>query len=514
MYKDIPARIGQLIFFISTGVEILPSIEKSKFSRPLQKNRIKKLIYFLFNEGLLKTYRKVQSRKFQSSAEKLQVPIIAWRTLQCRHQSIIGLGLNFIENNSYVFFHQNFVIKVPSSIVQELIEYLKNLFYKDKKFRSCVTKINPFSDLTPSIHIADYIAHRWKIEYPELKHDTPELTIITRQKNAVKFPLYLIGAGDYARTTILPNIKKFHRKCVIDYNINIAQWVAKKYSFDSYGIHCHSCLEEIEKDKNPIIFIAGYHSTHTPIALDILNINPTAKIFIEKPPVTTEDQLKKLLKVYDPLKIFIGYNRRHIPWVQDIKKKLDNRKSPLFINMTIKEITLNPNHWYFWPNQGTRITGNLCHWIDLAVYWVGALPQKLSLIRSPNSDNLVLTILFIDGSLVNLFPTEAGNSLRGVQEKIELRFDETTIFVDDFLKMVLDEGGRRKVRRKILRDKGHDQMYKRFQWAVLNKQSDLYSREDLALSSLIYLKATEMFLKNISFLDFNVRVYKDLIAYE
>ena len=503
-YNDIILFESELFYILEKG--------NDKFSKPLIKHKFQKLLFFITHEGLLKSILKIKSRKFQSKIESSYFVILAQYGIPNSEAVLLGVGLQLNRQTTMFAFHRDLTATVKNEYVVLAVNHLKNKYHSDDSFRACLEEFNPFSGVTPAIKLSDYIVPEWIAESLAVENIPPEPTIIKKQKKTAKHPLYLIGAGDYARTNILPNIKKFHRKCVIDYNYEVAGRVAEKYSFDSYGIHYQSCLEEIGKDKHPVVVVAGYHATHTPIALDVLNKNPSARVFIEKPPVTTEEQLQKLLEVYNPSQIFIGYNRRHIPWVQNIKKKLGNRESPLFINMTIKEIALNPNHWYFWPNQGTRITGNLCHWVDLAVYWVDVLPTVLTLTKSAGGDDLVLTIAFEDGSLVNLFPTEAGNSLRGVQERIEIKYDDCTIWIDDFLKMIIYEGREKTVRRKILRNKGHDQMYKRFQWAVLNYKSVIYSKKDLMLSSLIYLKATEMFLKKIPKSEMNFSYYEKFLS--
>jgi len=498
---------SSLVFFKPDQVFIVAR-KSYESSRPEYQNKFKKIVFFVLREGGVQTIKKIKSKKIQSKIESKFVLLLAQKKNIGVESTLIGIGFQFDENLPLFFFHKYLTVTVKNRYLQESVNRIKKIITTDNRINTILSSYNLFSNEQPEIQISEMLPAAW---FEERSFDTvkfPNLFYIKKVKDHKKQKLYVIGAGDYTRTNILGSIDKFERECIIDYNFNLAFYAAKQFQFNSYGTHYQSLIEKIQSERNPVFIIASYHSTHTPIALDLIKTNASAYIFIEKPPVTTKEQLSALLDVYDPSKIFIGYNRRHIPWVQEIKRKSQKRESPLFINMTIKEVSLNSSHWYFWRNQGTRITGNLCHWIDLAVYWVNSVPVSLTLNKSKNSDNLVLTIAFEDGSLVNLFATETGNSLRGVQEKIEIRFDDSTIFIDDFLKMVIFEGGKKKIKRKLRRDKGHDRMYKHFQDAVLNQQPDIYTRRDLILSSLTYLKASEMFLDDMNFLELNFSSYQ------
>ena len=56
-----------------------------------------------------------------------------------------------------------------------------------------------------------------------------------------------------------------------------------------------------------------------------------------------------------------------------------------------------------------------------------------------------------------------GNGVRGVQERIEVREDDRTAVLDDYVRLVRTEpGGRRRTTRRLRRDKGHAAMYAAF----------------------------------------------------
>ena len=72
-----------------------------------------------------------------------------------------------------------------------------------------------------------------------------------------------------------------------------------------------------------------------------------------------------------PGELEVGFNRRYNPLVERARKELAAESGPTTLVATIREVDITPDHWYLWPNQGTRVAGNLCHWIDLALHLIG-----------------------------------------------------------------------------------------------------------------------------------------------
>ena len=120
----------------------------------------------------------------------------------------------------------------------------------------------------------------------------------------------------------------------------------------------------------------------------------------------------------------------------------------------------------FLENQGTRITGNACHWIDLCQFFLGdsVTPVELTLINSfCSKDDCILSVKYNNGSIASIALTDKGNNLRGVQEYIEVKQNNCTYIIDDFLSFTeIDNFGKKVKLRKLYRDKGHKKMYETF----------------------------------------------------
>lgn len=304
----------------------------------------------------------------------------------------------------------------------------------------------------------------------------------------------MYGLGDYARVYIAPNIKTENKSFCLDYNYYLAKHYKENYKYQQFGLVPEESYSALEKTKTPLAIIATYHSDHTRIAKDIFDRNPSTFIFIEKPPCVTLDDIKTLSSLYDQgANIEIGYNRRFIPLNQKIRHAFYNQQK--VITISVKEILITENHWYFWPNQGTRITGNLTHWLDLAVFWIKGEPVEINLMASPSKDEtMAVSVLFSDGSLVNITVSDKGNSLRGVQENIEVRTKDETVSIQDYTRYSwTSNNGRKNTSKKSIRNKGHDAMYKHLVKAYHDKADVKYTKEDLLKSATLTYYVSEMY---------------------
>jgi len=309
--------------------------------------------------------------------------------------------------------------------------------------------------------------------------------------------LFLAGAGTYPCAYALPAFSKakIPFDTVIELNPARAALVARQFGFASADTDVARGLRHLAAYEAPVLVIATYHSTHMEIAELALSINPATRILIEKPPVATMDQLHRLARLRrGGAYIEIGYNRRHIPMTWRAREQLATQQGPVVMTCIAKIPRIPASHWYFWQAQGTRVTGNACHWIDLGRYFISAAPERVVLFgpdaRAEN-DPISLVVCYADGSRLNVVVTDSGSSLRGVQEFIEVRRGDMTVTIDDYLRFQVQAGTRRTVRRVITRDKGHDRMYARFVENIRAGRGVEYPDEDLIATSSQYLLASE-----------------------
>jgi predicted dehydrogenase len=217
--------------------------------------------------------------------------------------------------------------------------------------------------------------------------------------------------------------------------------------------------------------------------------------------VTVDDvhQLAELMRAH-PGAVEIGFNRRYHPLIRKARARLQQESGPTSISCTVKELTFQEDHWYFWPNQGTRITGNLCHWIDLAIYLIHGNPTPISVTLSPripgtepgSDEERVLTVTFEDGSLLTVLGTTRGDDIRGVQEQMDIRRGHTTITIDDLWKYRVRQDGIERFSRTLFRDKAHTTMYREGLGRIVAGKPALYSVRDMVVVSAIQIAASNL----------------------
>jgi len=241
----------------------------------------------------------------------------------------------------------------------------------------------------------------------------------------------------------------------------------------------------------------------------IFHSNPATHIIIEKPPTVTLEDLGKLIDLYNQgAKLEMGFNRRFIGFSQYVKEVMKGR--PAIISCSIKEVNISENHWYFWDNQGTRITGNVVHWFDLANYWLESIPVSINVISHPSDlESSAISVLYKDGSVVNITASDKGNSLRGVQEKIEIRFGNETVFIDDFNSLThFQSNGMRRKKRTLRRKKGHSAMYRKFKRIVKGTATSDYTVHDLINTSVVTFHASKLLREGKRSLDIEEHIDK------
>lgn len=439
--------------------------------RPEAEHKLRKVWFFLFAEGFKRTFAKIKSKRN--------------RLLDLhKYKTIIKVKYH---NKTYL----NFSLQASRELENFVI---RNAFFEmDESFDHSIENDN--------LNFNQFINK----DYSDLARIKP---IAISEKRGIPLkvisPIYeegvfLYGLGDYSRVYIAPNLKDLKHIYCIDYVSTYADYYKTIYNYDFRGLVPQESYDQLRLVKKPLAIIATYHSDHTRIVGEIFKINPNTVFFIEKPPCVTLDDISKLVQLYqNGAKIEIGYNRRYIPINQEIKKRLRGQRA--VINISIKEILINDNHWYFWENQGTRITGNLTHWIDICNFWLeDEIPVELNMLKSASKDEtFAVSILYSNGSLANITVSDKGNSLRGVQEKIEIRTEFETYHIDDYQRMYfITKNGKKQSRNSIKRIKGHDEMYKYVVDLYHDKASFNYSVQDLIKTALTTYHLSEMFVKDM-----------------
>jgi predicted dehydrogenase len=114
--------------------------------------------------------------------------------------------------------------------------------------------------------------------------------------------------------------------------------------------------------------------------------------------------------------------------------------------------------WVQDPENGGRIVGELCHFVDWARAVVGCTMQSLTAAALPdagryNGDNLTVTISFQDGSVANLVYVANGDKAVA-KEYFEVFCGGSIARIDDFKVLSLSRNGKMETSKRG-QDKGH-----------------------------------------------------------
>ena len=159
---------------------------------------------------------------------------------------------------------------------------------------------------------------------------------------------------------------------------------------------------------------------------------------------------------------------------------------------------MSPEHWVHDEKEGgSRIIGELCHFIDLVGYLTKSKVCKIYAERisgnnktSLNSDNIAVTLKFADGSIANLIYTASGD--RGFsRERIEMFFDGNTINIEDFKTTEIFFSGKKKNFRTSGQKMGYQEELENFFSAIAGNEISKLTKEEIFMSTLATFKILE-----------------------
>lgn len=260
----------------------------------------------------------------------------------------------------------------------------------------------------------------------------------------------------------------------------------------------HACTSADDLLATPglrLVYIASNHASHAPYAIKA--VLHGLDVYIEKPIAVDMTQLVDLLsaKRASGRAMYAGYNRPFAAAFRDLRAAMPVHSELGFsIHCFIAGHRLGPDHWYRLPSEGTRVCGNLGHWLDLMVHvlaWRG-LPDQVRIVVSSADpkepdDNFVVTITTDRGDLFSVMLSSRNEPFEGIYESIHVQHGETTCHIDDFRRMIVRQGPRLIRRHYWPKDVGH-------RMAILQPFTSRPARDwhEVELSTLLMLHIADM----------------------
>ena len=245
-----------------------------------------------------------------------------------------------------------------------------------------------------------------------------------------------IGAGNYAKAQLLPAIasaSKVRKVQIVTATGPSARRTSEKFEYATCGT---DPSEVFGNDGVDLVFIATQHDSHAPLAREALSAGKA--VWLEKPIGLTPESVRELVSTANEAQGFlsVGYNRRFSPHARTVREAFAKRSEPMAIRYTVAAGATPAGTWITDPTTGGgRIVGECCHFIDLCIYLVGALPTSVyarALGRDPErDDSMIATISFADGSLATLeYLANASSELP--KERFEVSAERTTAVCENF----------------------------------------------------------------------------------
>jgi predicted dehydrogenase len=256
-------------------------------------------------------------------------------------------------------------------------------------------------------------------------------------------------------------------------------------------------LEDLDFSQLDIVYIASNHASHAEYAIRALSQG--VSVYVEKPLSVNWDQFRALGKVFSENKadVFVGYNRPFSQPIARLKQFNAGAVTPLSLSCFVVGHFIDSDHWYRDPNEGTRVCGNLGHWLDLSVHLLCTkqLPEFLDIrvaVADPENpdDNLAVSLVSSSGDLINLVLTSRAEPFEGINETISFNQDDLIATITDFREARFWKGHRYLHERYRPKDVGH----KKAILQHLHQRNYRRNLDEVRISTALMLEVKDMVL--------------------
>lgn len=301
--------------------------------------------------------------------------------------------------------------------------------------------------------------------------------IVQRTTKAVssdKVNVGLIGAGNFTKSVILPNMKKVGGYELVELCTATgvsAQGTGKKYDFKYITTDSEEIYKNAEVNS---VFVTTQHDKHASAV--IKSMESGKHCFVEKPLCIYEEELESIKEAYTAETIVqVGFNRRFSPMVEKMKKSVNGQIS---VNYRVNAGVIPKDVWIQDRTiGGGRIIGEVCHFIDTCSYLVGsdvasvfATTVQKNDQSVPDEDNVNIVLNYANGSTATIAYYAYGDTTMP-KEYIEVFGNGVSIAMTDFRELVVYKDGKSSKEKSSNQDKGFVAEFEAFKSAVKSGES-------------------------------------------
>ena len=270
----------------------------------------------------------------------------------------------------------------------------------------------------------------------------------------------LIGCGNFAFSHIAYFLERNVGRVIrgaMDIEGARAESIARRY-----GMHyaTDDARRVIDDPAIDLIYVASNHASHAEYAIQALEAGKN--VHIEKPHVVDADQLNRLCRAMPESEgsVRLGFNRPESRLGREVERMLADQPGAAMLNWFVAGHAIAPDHWYYRPEEGGRILGNLCHWTDFSLRMIhpeGRHPITVTPTRAGRADSdIAVSYTFGDGSIAAITFSAKGHAFEGVREHLELHRGDLLLSLDDFKELRAHVRERRTRVRLRHRDHGQE----------------------------------------------------------
>ncbi|OAN54989.1 bi-domain-containing oxidoreductase [Magnetospirillum moscoviense] len=359
-----------------------------------------------------------------------------------------------------------------------------------ENLKECVRLMSP--TLARRLDVGALITHRFPFDRAESAYDLvtrgaePHLGVILHYDEATKaatpiFPaplvadggcvLGVVGAGNFARTVLLPEFKRLpgvNFRTICTTRGQTAEHARTAFGFTTATTDLDQLLGDPSING---VLVATRHSNHAELTARCLAAGKS--VIVEKPLALDRLQLNQVIAARRGSAGFflVGFNRRFAPLTVKARALLARHHGPKILVLRVNAGALPAESWVNAAEEGGgRILGEVCHFVDLARTLVGSpistVQADAARVTHGGCDDLTVTLAFKDGSLATIIYTAQGDSSYS-KERFECFAGGTVLVIDNFLTLTVTENGKTRTEKSGLgQDKGHRAELEAFAAAV------------------------------------------------
>jgi predicted dehydrogenase/threonine dehydrogenase-like Zn-dependent dehydrogenase len=314
----------------------------------------------------------------------------------------------------------------------------------------------------------------------------PERIALTARKGGGRGSAGLIGAGNFAKATFVPALKKAGWPD-LDAVTSSGGLTARHFA-ERHGVATVAAdVDDLLSMDLDTVFILSRHDSHGALVSRALRAGKN--VFVEKPLALSEEELTEILGAVAESDghLWVGFNRRHSEAVARVRDLFPSGGGALVANYRVSAGRLPEAHWYKDRRQGGRLLGEVCHFVDVMSWVTRSRPVRVTCLGSTGAEgllqeNLVVSVEYADGSIGTVTYAENGHPGTS-KERLEILGRGHSALIDDFRQLAIDG----KAVKLTEPGKGHAANLARFRGVVMGSGD---GQEDLKVS----IESTQLML--------------------